>query len=108
MDVRAGNNRAASHDPWRAARWRRQGYDRLYVHADSGISIGWYDLDTGDLHAVEPSFIEPLTAFVRHWLDSEEARAIGPLPPPHAPATHVVVQPRRGRRPAGRPRGGDA
>lgn len=93
---------------WRAARWCRQGYDRLYVHADSGASIGWYDLGSGDLYAVEPDLFQPLTGFVVRWLDSDEARAIGPLPAPHAPTAHRVVQPRSPRRPAGLPRRGRA
>jgi hypothetical protein len=89
----------SAEQPWRASRWRRQGYDRLYVHADSGASIGWYDLDSGALHAVEAHLTRPLTEFVSRWLDSDEARALGPLPAPHPPAHTQQVRPRAGRRP---------
>lgn len=88
---------------WRATRWRRAGYDRLYVHAASGVSVGWYDLGTGDLHAVEPPLTEALTAFVLRWLDSEEARAIGPLPAPHPPTGRAPLRPRHAPHPP-RPR----
>ncbi len=85
-------------EPWRAARWCRQGYDRLYVHAANGASIGWYDLGSGDLHAIEPPHTEALTRFVVAWLDSAEARALGPLPAPHPPPPPLPVRHRFGRR----------
>lgn len=108
VDDRSARERGTDHGPWTASRWRRQGYDRLYVHGAMGVSIGWYDLDSGDLYAVEPDLFQPLTGFVVRWLDSDEARAIGPLPAPHAPTAHRVVQPRSPRRPAGLPRRGRA
>jgi hypothetical protein len=72
-------------DPWpsHAERWRRNLYDRLYVRASNGTPIGWYDLTTGDTHAVEPWLRMRLLTFMFRWLSGAEAKAIGDLPLPH-------------------------
>ena len=77
--------------PWLALRRQRQGYDRLYVHAGTGEPLGWYDLGSGDAHAIDPALRTPLLLFVREWMDSDEGRAAGTLPPPHDPVAHVEL-----------------
>ena len=65
---------------WRGERWRRLQYDRLYVRSSDGVPIGWFDLVSGDVHAVEPSLQHTLLAFLNDWVTGPEAARISPLP----------------------------
>lgn len=64
---------------WRAERWQRQSYDRLYVRTADGTPIGWYDLHSGDVHALDLDRCVALLEFVRDW--AEEMRRSGCILP---------------------------
>jgi len=86
---------AAGGGGWRATLARRQAYHRLYVHTPEGVPIGWYDLESGDVHAIDAEQQDALARFVSAWIASPDAAGLSALPSPHAPTARVEV-----RRPA--------
>lgn len=83
--------------PWHAERWTRHHYDRLYIRSENGTPVGWFDLATGEVHAVEPILHERLVTFIEAWRVGPEAAQIPNLPTPLT--TSRVERPTRAHRP---------
>jgi hypothetical protein len=64
-------------------RWRNFGHDRLYVRTVAGAELGWWNLTTGEGHALDPQRTPELKRIVRDWL---QANGLG------APARPVLRQ----------------
>ena len=70
--------------PWRVERWQRHHYDRVYVRSSDGIPVGWFDLLSGDVHAVDPTQQADLIEFLEDWRQGADATAMGEVPRPRA------------------------
>src|SRR5674476_898954 len=51
-------------------RWRNFGHDRLYVRTVAGAELGWWNLTTGEGHALDPRRTPELKRIVRDWLQA--------------------------------------
>ena len=60
-------------------RWRNFGHDRLYVRTASGADLGWWNLATGEGHALDPQQAPELKRIVRDWLQNQ---GVGAQPRP--------------------------
>lgn len=74
-------------------RWTRHGHDRLYVKADDGVDLGWWDLKAGQAHPAPAGTDELLAVIAADWT----ARQDGP-PQPKSPEPAQEVDPDFGPR----------
>ena len=94
-------------------RWRRYGNDRLYVTADDGTDLGWWDLVADRAHASSDATLPRLTDAVSAWRADlpqattstapttpgmvepalEPSAAPAFVPPEFSPAPHRAQQP---------------
>lgn len=51
----------------KVTRWTRFGNDRLYVQADDGVELGWWDLQTGRAHPGCAGTVELLSHVAADW-----------------------------------------
>jgi hypothetical protein len=56
-------------------RWRNFGHDRLYVRSLGGADLGWWDLSTGEGHALDPQLAHELEDIVSDWQRSHNQGA---------------------------------
>ncbi|WP_040158699.1 hypothetical protein [Nigerium massiliense] len=81
---------------WRVERWQRQEYDRLYIRSGDGVPVGWFDLISGVVSAVEPRRLGELLDFLADWRSTPEAAHIDRLPRPEPlPIRRESVRPAR-------------
>jgi hypothetical protein len=96
-------------------RWRNFGHDRLYVRSLAGADLGWWNVATGESHALDPQQAPELELIARDWLranglgaparpvlrqvtplESDETSAAHSAPrraAGYAPTIHSVVEP---------------
>lgn len=81
-------------------RWRTFGSDRLYIRSVAGADLGWWDLTTGEGHALDPQLAPELAHTVRDWQDANGVSTqAGPVlrqvTPLEADEPQITAKPRR-------------
>lgn len=75
-------------------RWSRYGHDRLYVKADDGVDLGWWDIGASRAHPTSAGSAELLAHIAADWT----ANRLDSTPRPHH-AVSIPVVPKPDRRP---------
>ncbi|KAB2812544.1 NERD domain-containing protein [Pimelobacter simplex] len=89
---------ASADDPaWVVRRWRRYGYDRLYVERPDGAKVGYWDLAADTAHPSAPGDEPLLLRAVTAWKDGDRGAAV---PPEAGPAPDPAPGPAPGPAPA--------
>jgi hypothetical protein len=70
--------------------WRRYGHYRLYVTASSGDDLGYFDVDSGTVHAIDPQHRSTIQAVATDYLAGERPQAGHGTPDRPTPAEETA------------------